>query len=138
MKIIIDTNILLSALIKDSVTRKILIEAEWQFFYPQMSFHEVRKHKDLVLDKSGMKNEEYIQVLNQLFQNIELIPEESIYPSLKEANDIIGKIDPDDAVFLAAALGIPNSLIWSDDSDFDKQLKVKILKTKDVVKLFYV
>ena len=136
MKIIIDTNILLSALIKDSVTRKILIEAEWQFFYPEMSFHEVRKHKDLVLDKSGMKNEEYIQVLNQLFQNIELIPEESIYPTLKEANDIMGKIDPDDAVFLAAALGIPNSLIWSDDSDFDKQLKVRVLKTKDVVKLF--
>ncbi len=137
MKIIVDTNILLSALIKDSITRNILIESQWQFFYPEMSFHEVRKYKGLVLDKSGMKEEEYILVLNQLFQNIELIPEESIFPFLKEANGIIGKIDVDDVVFLAAALGIPDSLIWSDDSDFNKQNKVRVLKTKDIVKLFY-
>ena len=137
MKIIVDTNILLSALIKDSITRNIIIEAEWKFFYPEISFHEVRKYKDLVLEKSGMTEQEYILVLNKLFHNIKLIQEESIYLFLKEADNLLGKIDIDDVAFLAAALSIPNSIIWSDDCDFEKQNQVRVLKTKDVVRLFY-
>ena len=49
MKIIIDTNVLLSALIKNSSTRTIIMESGWTFYYPEMSFHEVRKYKDLVI-----------------------------------------------------------------------------------------
>jgi predicted nucleic acid-binding protein len=54
MKLVIDTNILLSALIKDSTTRKIIIQSEWQLYYPEISFHEVHKYKQLVLEKSGL------------------------------------------------------------------------------------
>lgn len=52
MKFVIDTNILLSALIRDSTTRKIIIKSGWSFYYPEMSFHEVRKYKGLVLEMS--------------------------------------------------------------------------------------
>ena len=52
MILVIDTNIFLASLIRDSTTRKIIIESGWNFFYPEMSFHEVRKYKDLVLKMS--------------------------------------------------------------------------------------
>ena len=42
-------------------------------------------------------------------------------------------IDPEDIVFIATALSISDSAIWSDDGHFEKQDKVKVLKTKDVV-----
>ena len=34
-------------------------------------------------------------------------------------------------------LVLKDLIIWSDDSDFDKQDKVKVLKSEKVVKLFY-
>ena len=46
MKIVLDTNILISALIKDSITRKIIFESNSEFYYPETSLHELRKHKN--------------------------------------------------------------------------------------------
>jgi predicted nucleic acid-binding protein len=137
MILIIDSNILISALIRDSTTRKILIESSWQFCYPEQSFHEVRKYKNLVLEKSGMTEQEYTEVLNRLLKHITLIPEEIMQHKLKEADDLLGKIDPDDVIFLATALSLDNSNIWSDDGHFEKQSKVRTFKTEHIVKLFY-
>ena len=36
MRFVIDTNIILSALIKDSSTRKIILKSGWNFYYPEM------------------------------------------------------------------------------------------------------
>ncbi|MBW2975864.1 PIN domain-containing protein [Candidatus Woesearchaeota archaeon] len=137
MILIIDTNILISALIRDSTTRKIIIESGWEFYYPENSFHEIRKYKNLVLEKSGMTKQEYTKLLNNLLKYITLIPEELVQPKLKEANDLLGKIDPDDAIFLASALSLGNSKIWSDDPHLEKQSRVRTLKTKHIVKLFF-
>lgn len=137
MILIIDTNILISALIRDSTTRNIIVESEWQFCYPEQSFHEVRKYKDLILKKSGMTEQEYKEVINRLLKHINLIPEEIIQHKLKEADDLLGKIDSDDVIFLATALSLDNFKIWSDDKHFEKQSKVRTLKTEHIVKLFF-
>ena len=55
MILVIDTNILLASLIRDSTIRKIIVESGWGFYYPEMSFHEVRKYKGLVLDMSEIQ-----------------------------------------------------------------------------------
>ena len=137
MILIIDTNILISALIRDSTTRKIIFESEWKFYYPKLSFHEVRKYKSLVIEKSGMTEQEYNQLLNSLLNHIILIPEERIHQKLEEASNLLSKIDPDDVIFLATALSLDNSKIWSDDSHFEKQSKIRVFKTEHIVKLFY-
>ena len=134
MILVIDSNILLASLIRDSTVRKIIVESGWEFYYPKMSFHEVRKYKDLVLEKSGMNEEEYTELLNHLLKHITLVPEEQIKGKIEEANEILGEIDPDDVVFLATAFSIDNANIWSDDAHFEKQDKVKVLKTEDMAK----
>jgi len=136
MKFVIDTNILLSALIRNSTTRKIIIKSGWSFYYPEMSFHEVKRYKELVLEKSGMDEGEYNQLLDVLLKYVTLIPDEQILKNLLEAKSAYAHIDPDDVVFIAAQLSIPESIIWSDDRDFDRQNKVKVLKTGEVVRLF--
>lgn len=136
MRFIIDTNILLSALIKNSTTRKIIVKSGWNFYYPEMSFHEVRKYKDLVLKKSGMTEDNYNTLLDLILEHINILPDERIMNNLEEAKKVIGHIDPDDVVFFATKLSVSNSIIWSDDSGFDKQDKVKVLKSGEVVKLF--
>jgi predicted nucleic acid-binding protein len=137
MILVIDTNILISALIRDSTTRKIIVKSEWEFYYPEKSFHEVRKYKNLVLEKSGMNEQEYTEILNYLLKHVTLVPEEIIQQKLNEANALLGKIDPDDIIFLATALSLDNSKIWSDDRHFEEQDEVKVFKTKDIAKLFF-
>ena len=44
MKIVVDSNILFSALIKDSKTREILLESNNEFFFPSYVFYEALKH----------------------------------------------------------------------------------------------
>lgn len=136
MRFVIDTNILLSALIKDSTTRKIIVKSGWDFYYPEMSFHEVCKYKDLVLKKSGMDEVDYNKLLDLILGHINIVPDEQILKKLDRAKKVIAHVDPDDVVFVATNLSISDSIIWSDDSDFDRQDKVKVLKSEKVVKLF--
>jgi len=137
MILVIDTNILLAGLIRDSTVRKIIVESGWEFYYPEISFHEVRKYKDMILEKSGMNEEEYIGLLYHLLKHINLVPEEQIKPNIEQADKLLGKVDPDDVIFLATAFSIENAKIWSDDTHLEKQNEVRVFKTQHIVKLFF-
>ena len=135
MKIILDTNVLLSALIKNSFTRKLIIDSDWEFYYPEESQFEIRKYKQLVKEKAEITDQEYKKLIKFIFDFVIILPNYKIMSHLKEAKRIMLKIDPDDVIFIAAALSIPNSVIWSDDKDFDKQNEVKVLKSTVIGKL---
>src|SRR3989338_3860929 len=109
MKIILDVNIILSALIRDSVTRKIIVESNADFYFPEQSLHKIRKYQNYILEKSGLDEVEYLQVLEKLFIYIKLIPEEEFIQNWEEAKLIMENIDPEDAVFIASALSFDNS-----------------------------
>ena len=133
MKVIIDINRILSALIRDSTTRKIILNSQLEFYFPESSLNKIRKHKDYVLEKSGLTGEEYDKLIAILFKYIKLLPTEEIGKNWSEAKKIMEHIDPEDVVFIATALSISDSVIWSDDRHFEKQNKVKALKTKDLI-----
>ncbi len=135
MKVIPDVNVILSALIRDSITRKIILNSEFDFYFPEPSLYKIRKYKDYVLEKSGLTEEEYNKVIATLFKYIKLVPTEEIEKNWDESKKIIEHVDTEDVVFIATALSISDSVIWSDDRHFEKQNKVKSLKTKDIIKL---
>ena len=133
MKVITDVNVILSALIRDSTTRKIILNSEFDFYFPEPSLHKIRKYKDYILEKSGLSEEEYNKIMTTLFKYIKLVPTEEIEKNWNEAKKIMEHIDPEDVVFIATALSISDSIIWSDDGHFEKQDKVKVFKTKDMI-----
>ncbi len=57
-KLVIDANIILSALIKDSITRKILIGSAIEFYAPDYLLEEVKKYISLVSRKNSLSEEE--------------------------------------------------------------------------------
>ena len=57
MNIIIDSNVLFSALIKNSFTRRIILEYQGLFLFPSIIFEETERHKEELLKKSGMSPE---------------------------------------------------------------------------------
>ena len=134
MKVILDVNVILSALIRDSTTRKIILNSEFDLYFPEPSLHKIRNYKSYILEKSGLSEEEYDKIIATLFKYIKLVPTEEIEKNWDKAKEIMEHIDKEDVVFIATALSISDSVIWSDDRHFEKQDKVKVLKTKDILK----
>ena len=63
MNIIIDSNPLFSALIKDSSTRRVILEYDGFFLFPSFIFEEMQKHKAELLKKSRMPEEDFDKLL---------------------------------------------------------------------------
>ena len=136
MKILVDVNIVLSALIRDSSTRKLILETRHELYFPEPSLHKLRKYQDYVIGKAGLNEKDYTGLLAILFKHIKVIPTEEIMKNWEKAKGIMEHIDQEDVVFIAAALSLDNTSIWSEDKDFERQTKVKVLKTRDIVNLF--
>ena len=137
MKIVVAVNIVLSALIRDSSTRRLIFEIRHDLYFPEPSLHKLRKYQDYVTGKAGLNERDYTRLLTTLFKRIKVIPTEEIKENWDKAKEIIEHIDKEDVVFIAAALSLGNSIIWSEDKDFERQTRVKLLKTRDIVELFF-
>ena len=134
MRLVIDTNIIFSALIKDSTTRRILLTSKFDFFVPEYVFIEIQKHSEEILEKSGYGQDDFDTMLDTLISNINVIPTEEFKNYIPKAFKIMKDIDEDDTSFLALAIMINGDGIWSNDPHFDKQNKIKVWKTKDIIK----
>jgi predicted nucleic acid-binding protein len=135
MNIIIDVNVFLSALIRDSTTRELIFTSEQEFYFPEKSMQKIRKYKDYIQKKSGLSNLEFLKLFHTLMKFIKIISDEQLLDYWDEAKNIMGQIDPEDVTFIAAALSIEFSVIWSNDHHFEKQKAIITLKTKDLVKV---
>lgn len=136
MIVVIDSNILISALIRDSLTRRIIIASGMNFVYPEISLREIRKHKGMILEKSGLTADEFDRLFEGILDDVVLVPTEVIRDHLEEAKGVMLDIDPKDVVFVAAALSFEDPVIWSDGKDFEKQDRIRVVKTKQFARLF--
>jgi len=134
MRVIVDSNRIISALIKEGVSRKILSSKNIEFFTVDYVMKEINKYKAVILEKSAMSKEQVDTLFSLVMENINIVPEEDIKSNMKKALVIMKDIDAKDAPFIAAALAIPNDGIWSHDRHFEKQNKVKMWLAKDLIK----
>ncbi|OIB58161.1 PIN domain-containing protein [Natrialba sp. SSL1] len=135
MKLVIDANVVISALIADSKTRELIVTLEPDLLTPAFVHDEVENYEDLIVEKSGMEPDRVEQFIDLLFQYIEVVPADDFYPAIERADAAIGDTDPDDVLYLACAIASEGAL-WSDDSDFDKQDLVDTYSTSDVINSF--
>lgn len=136
MNIVLDTNILFSALLKDSVTRKLILSYDGHFLIPPYMFEELRKHKPMLLQVSGMGQRDLDALLELLLSRMIIVPGEIIEPYWEEALMIVREIDPDDVMFIACALAYPGCILWSDDKKLKRQPKVRVLDTEEMMAYF--
>ncbi|TFG20266.1 MAG: PIN domain-containing protein [Promethearchaeota archaeon] len=135
MKLIIDTNVLISSLLKDSTTRELLLNESFEFYLPEIVMSEVKKYLHYIIQKSGKTEEEIKKLLNILLENLNLVPIKEYEKDMDEALKIMGKIDEKETEFIALSLSITNDGIWSNDKHFNEQTKIIIYKTVDVINL---
>ena len=135
MKIVIDTNVFMAGLLKDSEVRRLLIDENINFFLPEYAINEVEKYKKELCNKSGYSEEDLESMISFLLENIELVPFEQIKRYIEIAEKIKNSIDIKDAPFIATSLAIEADGIWSFDKDFTLQSKIKVFTTTDIQKL---
>ena len=134
MKFIVDSSILFAGLIKDSTTRWLLFHIDAELLTVDFSYQEVKKYQELICQKSKLTEVEFFLILNKMKERLTILPNKEVNTRFEEAYQIMKDIDPQDSMFLAAALAA-NAHIWSDDLHFQKQNKVRVWTTKELVKL---
>ena len=136
MLLVVDTNIIMSSLIKDSVTREFLLTTDIIFVAPEWVHAEIEKHRELISRKAGINQDELNRFINEIFQVVQTIPFSKYKSHINEAQDIMVKIDKDDAPFIALVLALDADGILTNDRDYEKQNVVMVWKTADILKIF--
>lgn len=119
MRLVLDTNILIAALIKDSITRRILLLPDLEFLLPAFALDELARHRAKIVRAARLKGDELDLLLTLLLTSVAVVPYERIAPYLSDADVLIGAIDPDDVPFVALALAEEHDGIWSNDRAFE-------------------
>ena len=133
MRIVIDSNRVIAALIKDGLTRTIISSRNIAFYSPEHVLEEVEKYLPYIITKSKMSKEN-IELLFALFsENIETVSDYDIKRKMPEAKKIMENIDINDAPILACSLAIRNHGIWTEDKHFEKQDKVRTWKSVELL-----
>ena len=133
MKLIIDSNRLFAALIKDSTAREILFEESFEFFAPEFIKVEFEKYKSELIDKVGLSEERLDLLFSTIFGFVNIIPENELISFIKEFKE--DDIDPKYLSYLAACLKIKADGIWTHDPHFFKQEKIKVFTNIDLLKM---
>jgi len=142
MRIVVDTNIVFSALVNsNSAIAEIIISAgnQYQFYASEYMLVELRNHQDK-LKKASKLSDENIEIAKyKLFKffdfvTLEIVPEQYWI----EAEKLITDIDLDDIAFVALSLYL-GAYLWTGDKILYNGLKSKgfnkILSTTDLNQL---
>ena len=134
MKLVLDTNVVFSALIAGGKTRETILSGDLTLYVPEFFFTELRNNLSEVEEKTGLKRDELELLLGLLFEEIRIVPREEFQERLPEAKTHIAEDDPDDVPFLALALAL-DAGVWSDDNHFQEQSAVPVWKTHELLEM---
>lgn len=134
MKIIVDTNIIFSAILNSkSRTGKILLNSNqhFQFFSCNYLRIEIQRHKKKLLKLTGLTETDLAELEGILLHKITFI-DERLIPSdlLTDTEAQLKAIDPNDTVFVALAKHLEGKL-WTGDMNLYNGLKTK--RFKDII-----
>ena len=140
MKIVVDTNIVFSALIKsDSAIAEIIIysQKKYKFFSSEFLLVELNNHHEKLKKASNLNDEQIGIARYRLFKYIDFLSLELIPKACWiKAEKLVSDIDPDDIVFVALSLSL-NAYLWTGDKVLYDGLKAKgfknILNTRDIM-----
>lgn len=132
MELVIDTNILVAAIMKNSLTRNLVLSDSFTLWCPQRSRFEVLKYYDEYLRRSGLNPPEFDMVVDLVFSAVNIIPFRKY--SLFEKQASLFCPDPFDWPFFAVAL-YKQCPIWSNERRLKGQKVIPVYNTADVLSL---
>ena len=93
MKMVVDANVVIFALVKSSITREVLLYPYIDYYSPNFLLKEIDNHKGEISAKAGKG---YRPALEFITKKLIVMPDYFYKNRMLEANKIIGSIDKDD------------------------------------------
>jgi len=134
MKLVIDTNSIISALIKNGISRRIIVSPAIQFISPDHTLKEISNYKKMICKKAKITSNELDILFNLIFEYIAIIPKEEYEDFFDSAKKLID--DMDDVPFIALCLASKADGIWSDDDHFKTWKGITIFRTRELALAF--
>ena len=135
MKLVIDTNRLIAALLKSSANREIILSEKIEFYSPEYMIKEIEKHRKYLMNKSKLNKEDFNFLLLTLLEKVTLVPFKEFQEKYKDAVKIMSNIDINDSAFIALGLALKADGIWTEDKDFYEQNILKVYSTNELFSL---
>lgn len=125
MKIVIDTNIVFSLLLKEnSHLRRLLWDQNNQIYCPNFLFYEIFKHKEKLLSFSKKSKVDLEGTLLEIIERIEFVRSEFVSKETRlKAHILCRDTDPSDTPFVALTLELDASLLTGDKALKDALIK---------------
>ena len=128
MQLVMDANVLFSALLKAGMTRRLLFDRRLSLYAPRFLLEEFRKNAGRLQKRSRLPKKEFVELNRMLLSRIHWVPDPEINPFLPAARHLCS--DAKDVPYLACALAVGADL-WSRDRDL-RQPRVKVWETAEL------
>lgn len=119
--LVVDTNRVISALLREGETRRALLGTGATLFAPQFLQEEIVNNLPELARRVGIGADTLARALAPLLKRVLWVTADEYAVQLPKAVQALARVDPDDVPFLACALAVGADAIWSFDTDFDEQ-----------------
>ena len=130
MIVVIDANILFSALIKNSLTAELIFNEDLKLYTCEFILEEFFKYEKEIMQKTHRTREQFIIIMHQLRDIITVIHKEEYSHFIVEAEKF--SPDPKDVMYFALAIKLGGN-IWSNDKLLKNQNKVKVYLISEIM-----
>jgi len=134
MKLVIDSNSIIASLIKDSLSRRIIISPLIQFVTPDHTLKEIANYKKMICKKAKITDNEFDALINLIFEHIMIVSKEEYEDFLDSAKTLIDDIN--DVPFITLCLATKADSIWRDDTHFKTRIEITIFRTRELALAF--
>ena len=135
--IIVDTNVILSALLTNGITRLVLTSHKNVFISPIHCYNELWKHRK-IWNKKNYPEHTMKKMVDRIKRYVTPVEKRIYKDIISEAQKLI--TDKEDSPLIALALSVRNEGIWTYNTKHFKkkklEKKIKILTIKDVIEMY--
>ena len=135
MKIVVDANVVIAALAKQSITKEVLLYPFIDYYTPGFLLEELAEHEDEIMSKMHTDKPGYQKALDTVIKKLKVVKRDAYMQYLDQAREIIGEVDKDDVAYIAVALSIEADGVWSYDPHFKRQRVVKLFSTGELLSI---
>jgi len=141
MKLVVDTNVLITFFWKNSTFNKIIHDKNLHLYAPAYALTEINKYAHHIQKKTGLSALRFKKLRNELYEHVQFMPFDeyaSYFLTAQEMGKGLTKeqyelfLDDLDFIACAFAWGCP---LWSNDKLLKEKTKIEVLTTAEVVLL---